>query len=153
VKEENESSKYTETRKSLQARSVLLQQSSTRLSQCVTEFEKYLSNLPGRVPASIAFPNFEGKYLVLARDGKAWSLFVGEKDHTKTTPKDKMKLVRESSVLVKMEAVKLFPELLAAVADAQQSLIAQLRETEAGVDAFLRSLSAIPNAGKEGEVT
>lgn len=107
-------SKYTTTLPDYQQKAEQIRSRAAALTSRITEFEACLAAMPGRVPTSLPAP--DGSFtLHLCRAGQAWALLV-------SIDEDKRLLI-DSRLAVKMQAVDMFPDLLLAMGKSQQQLI------------------------------
>jgi hypothetical protein len=108
------------------------------ITERIARFEAWLAKLPGRVEARAELwsrcDQPVTRYLALRRDGKDWTLILitedDDGDPLGPLITDKT-LLRDASLVEKVAAVNLFPDLLAAIAKAQSELATRvLKATE-----------------------
>lgn len=113
----------------------------TELAERIKQFEAWLNKVPGRVEAQVEVysdPNLPtSNRLALRKDGKGWSLFLYTIDLTDFEVSN-WRALRDASLEDKIEAVRFFPQLLTAMADAQKALVAMLNETVKEYDGFAK---------------
>jgi hypothetical protein len=137
---------------SIDAKASDVRSAATELSARITWFEDYLSKLPGRVETEYHGPHPDATtinqqeemalVLKLHREGKAWILSVGSYHEHFTTPEDPIdfKPLADASLKYKIAAVKMFPNLLAAIETSQSKLVQELNAATAEFDAFASQL-------------
>lgn len=117
---------------------------ATELTKRIKVFEAWLNKLPGKVPAS-CYENEdpEGDFvfeLSLERDGKQWSLYHKVLFIPDESTADSGGLLRDASVEKKARAMRMFPELLKAIREAQHNYIEHSVKVASEFDDFAKSL-------------
>jgi hypothetical protein len=119
----------------LAKKSLEIKKGAEGLKRRILEFEGWLSNMKGRVETK--YVHSPQLALVFKRQGKEWRIFI-EKDKVE-------KLLADSSLHDKMLGMRHFPDLLLAIADAQDELLKRLESGIQELDAFTQSLKVYTN--------
>lgn len=118
------------TIKSIIDDSLLVREAAGNLTNRIEVFEKYLSELPGRVGASFALSG--NAVLIFRRDGKAWKLCY-------STDGTGIKPLTEAPLSIKMESVYAFVDLITAIKTSQDELLKKLKQSVSDFDFFWAS--------------
>lgn len=120
-----------------------LRAAGDELTNRVRQFEAFLAQLPGRIPASCYLywhgPDGESsEMLALNKDGKDWALclYSYTDESNDQDGLSNYRLLRDASVEDKALAVASFPKLLSAIRDRQKSLIDRARKATDEFDRF-----------------
>ena len=123
------------------------------LSERIEQFAEYLSKMPGRIEAYCygSHPEADSPEaaarmsLVLRffREGKAWMLSYGtyHEGHS-DDPENPVnyKPLDDAPLKIKLAAVRMFPDLLAAIDKSQDELVKEITDATAEYDVFAKSL-------------
>lgn len=146
--------------KSIEAKSASVREAAESLDSRIRQFEKYLSQVPGRVE-TFHFGNHPDNdpndqwtlQLVLKfhRDGKEWKLACGSyHEHYNGNFEEPVqyKPLVEAPLKIKVAALKMFPDLLESIEKQQDTVVEAIRKTTAEFDAFAASLGMPCKEGK-----
>lgn len=124
-------------------KSLVVRENALQLSLRISQFEEWMSKLPGKVEAMYKDVSSRTDFtLFFRRDGKEWRIMVSL---NRFNPPDWIPLV-DSGLNIKMQAIRLFPDLLLAVQSAQDELVNDLQRTVADFDEYVKEL---PKFGKD----
>jgi len=142
-----------EVLQSIGTNATAVRNAATGLSECIEEFQTYLSKLPGRVeaecfgvhPDAESLEQAESMSLVLRfhRDGKGWRLSWGsyyDQYHNDPDHSVEFKPLDTAPVKIKVAAVKMFPNLLVAIELSNEALVKKIEEAKAEYRSFADSL-------------
>lgn len=141
---------------SISKKSAKLREHATALTERIKFFEEYLSKLPGRVdteyfgthPDAVTLEEKKAMQfsIKLHRSGKSWalsystfSLATGDPDST-----TEYKPLIDAPLKIKIAAMRLFPDFLAAIGDHQDQLVHEIAGATADFDQFIVMLNAAP---------
>ena len=143
----------TEILDSISKKASDLRDAAETLTERITWFEEYLAKLPGRVETDYYGPHPDAEtaqeeaemslVLKLHRTGKIWSLSYGSHhEGWNDNPENavEFKPLVEAPLKFKIAAVKLFPNVLAAIEKSQDKLVAETKKAVTEVDKFTDSL-------------
>ena len=140
-----------------------VRRAAAELTKRIEQFQEWLGNLPGRVEtdyygehpyANDAEDNAMMSLVIrLHRDGKKWILSHATQDerwsHTESGGLTEFKPLVDAPLKTKIAAVKMFPNILAAIEQSQMKLVAELEAATSEYDAFAATISTTqPNLQK-----
>lgn len=127
-----------------------VRRAAAALSSRIKAFEKWLTELPGRVTAICDEPDDPEERtsfnVSFRKEGKEWALYHFLYDDEFGRELSEPSLLRDASLDVKTRAIRMFPKLLSAVRDAQEAKIKQADELSAEFDEFAKEIGL-----KEGQ--
>jgi hypothetical protein len=133
-----------------------VREAAAELTKRIEHFQQCLGKIPGRVETDYygADPDadnaedhfFQALVIRLHRTGKNWTLSYAFHDERRSVeesgPFTEFKALVDAPLRIKIAAVKMFPNILAAIEMSQKKLVTELEAAAAEYDAFAATLRA-----------
>lgn len=147
--------------KSISTKALDVRTSANELSKRIEKFQEFLGKLPGRVETEFygSHPDATTPYedsqlslvLRLHREGKSWILSYGsfhEQFHNDPDESVTFAPLMDAPLRIKIAAVKIFPNMLAAIEKSQDKLVSEIQYAVSQFDIFAASLPTVAKEGK-----
>ena len=136
-----------EIKESIAAKSERVREAASEITDRITRFEEFLAKMPGRTEALhvIRDPNAHDEDdmaafgLKVHRVNKEWIISYAEYEIDDAQSAN-WKRLSEASLRTKLTAIKMFPDLLAAIEDSQDELVKEIEQAGSDFDKFAAKL-------------
>jgi hypothetical protein len=139
----------TDIIQAIDLKAIQVREAAARLTQCIEDFEIYLSSLNGRVETYTWGTHPDSTHrlpirmgLGLFRRGKSWVICFAAEGPIENVEGSEWSLLKEASLKIKIAGIRMFPDLLEAIEKSQMCLMEQIQKAVAEYNIFATAIKA-----------